>query len=74
VAGDEPVTSPDQHKPTNRKAAYLGGIVSIVILVAMIFGNNHPGGIDRLWLLGVAGLLALIIAADVVLRRNGLRD
>jgi hypothetical protein len=74
VAEDEPVTSPDQHKPINRKAAYLGGIVTIVILVAMQFGNNDPGMVDRLWLMGIAGLLALIIVTDIVLRRRGLRS
>lgn len=74
MAGDEPVTSPDQHRPTNRKAAYAGGIMSIAILLAMQFGNNEPGWVDRLWLFGSAAVIAGIIVADVVLRRNGLRS
>jgi hypothetical protein len=74
VASDEPVTAPDQHRPTNRKAAYAGGIITILILLGMQFGNNNPGWVDRLWLLGSAGVIAAIILGDVILRRNGLRS
>jgi hypothetical protein len=74
VAEDEPVTAPDQHRPTNRKAAYTGGIITILILLAMQFGNNDPGWVDRLWLIGGAAIIAAIIIGDMVLRRNGLRS
>jgi hypothetical protein len=40
----------------------------------MQFGNNNPGWVDRLWLLGSAGVIAAIILGDVILRRNGLRS
>jgi Protein of unknown function (DUF2631) len=74
VAEDEPVTAPDQHRPTNRKAAYTGGIITALILLAMQFGNNDPGWVDRLWLIGGAAIILAIIIGDVVLRRNGLRS
>jgi hypothetical protein len=74
VAGhDEPVTSPDQRKPTNRKIGYTVGIAGIVTLVAYLFGN-HEGRVEDLWLGGTAVILALVIATDWLMVRNGLRD
>jgi hypothetical protein len=74
VAGSEPVTSPDQHKPGHRKAGRIGAVVTALALVAMIFGNNDVSGIAKIWLIGIAvGLLAIVIG-DAVLRRNGLRS
>jgi len=71
---DEPVTSPDQLKPTvGGRAARVGAILVILILVALTFGN-HLGHIQDVWLLGLAGLLALMLVLDFVLRRNGLRS
>jgi uncharacterized membrane protein YdcZ (DUF606 family) len=74
VAGgtEEIVTSPDQHKPGNRKLAYTGGIVSAVILLLMLFGNHH-GRVEDLWLVVVAALLVAAIVADIVLRKNGIK-
>jgi hypothetical protein len=73
VAADEPVTSPDQHKPTNRRAARTGGIMTILILLALTRGN-HMGNTENIWLVGLAALIALIIAVDWLLRKNGLRS
>jgi hypothetical protein len=73
VAGNEPVTSPDQHKPQNTKLARAGGVASIVILLAMLIGN-HKGHIEDIWLIGLAALLAVGLVADWVMRRNGLRS
>ena len=73
MAGNEPVTSPDQLKPTNPRKARIGAVVAIVVLVLMIFGN-HRGGVENYWLLTLAGLVALMMIGDWVLRRNGLRD
>jgi hypothetical protein len=73
VADDEPVTAPDQHRPTNRKAAYTGGILTILALLALTQGN-HQGNIENLWLIGLAALLAVIILGDWLLRKNGLRS
>lgn len=78
VAADEPVTSPDQHKPTNPKAARIGGIFTIFALVAMaLFGNHNASGggdVENAWLFTIAGVIAAILIGDWVLRRNGLRS
>jgi hypothetical protein len=74
VAGgtEEIVTSPDQHKPGPKKAAYVGAIASTVILLLMLMGNHH-GKVEDLWLVGVAGLIVLVLIADWALRRNGIK-
>ena len=74
VAGDEPVTSPDQHRPTvSKRMARLGAVLTIVILVAMSFGN-HEGNTENIYLLGGAALLLVILVGDFILRRNGLKN
>jgi hypothetical protein len=73
VAGNEPVTSPDQLKPGHRKAGRIGAMVSIVALLLMTIGN-HKGLTEDIWLIGIAAGLALILILDTVLRRNGLRS
>jgi hypothetical protein len=72
VAGHEPVTSPDQHKPGPAKAARIGAVLTIVILLAMLIGN-HRGWVEQVWLISLAALLALVLVADWILRKNGLR-
>ena len=73
MAGSEPVTSPDQHKPGNRRAGRIGAVVSALILLSLIIGN-HEGNTENVWLVVLAlGLLAIVIG-DAVLRRNGLRS
>ncbi|MBQ1036548.1 DUF2631 domain-containing protein [Micromonospora sp. C81] len=73
MAGSEPVTSPDQHKPGHRKAGQIGAVLSALALLAMICGN-HEGRVEDLWLIGLAVLLLIIVIGDIVLRRNGLRS
>ncbi len=73
ASSSEPVTSPDQHKPTNIKAARVGGITTIVVLLVMMIGN-HEGSIENIWLGGTAVLLAVIIFGDWLLRKNGLKS
>jgi hypothetical protein len=73
VAGDEPVTSPDQHKPANMKLLRIGAVVTAVILVVMVLGN-HQGRIEDIFLIAMAGGLILMLIIDWVLRRNGLRS
>ncbi|MEV6931148.1 DUF2631 domain-containing protein [Dactylosporangium sp. NPDC051485] len=68
----EPVTSPDQHKPGNPRAARIGAGVSAVILLTMLVGNHH-GHVEDIFLIAGAGLLILALVGDWVLRRNGLR-
>jgi hypothetical protein len=72
VAGDEPVTSPDQHKPANMKALRIGAVVTAAVLVIMVLGN-HTGRIEDIFLFAVAAGLILLLIVDWVLRRNGLR-
>ncbi len=73
MAGDEPVTSPDQHKPGNLRLARIGGVASILVLLAMLF-PVHKGHVEDWWLGGLALLIALAMVGDWVLRRNGLRS
>jgi len=71
---EEPVTSPDQLKPTVKpRAARIGAVLTILILVALTLGN-HLGHTQDVWLIGLAGLIALMLVLDIVLRRNGLRS
>ncbi|MGI5522855.1 DUF2631 domain-containing protein [Micromonospora sp. CA-259024] len=74
MAGSEPVTSPDQHKPGHRKSGQIGAVLSALTLVVMAFCGNHEGRVEDLWLIGLAALLLIIVIGDVVLRRNGLRS
>lgn len=75
MAGDEPVTSPDQHRPTiSKRLARLGVLVTIVALVLMSLLGNHEGRVEEIWLIGVAALLALMLFVDFILRKNGLRN
>ncbi|WP_328424558.1 MULTISPECIES: DUF2631 domain-containing protein [unclassified Micromonospora] len=73
MAGSEPVTSPDQHKPGHRKSGRIGAVLSALALLAMICGN-HEGKVEDIWLVGLAALLLIIVIGDAVLRRNGLRS
>jgi Protein of unknown function (DUF2631) len=75
VAGDEPVTSPDQHKPTiSPRLARFGAIMSMIILVAMGLIGNHQGHVEDFFTLGTAALILLILIGDWLLRRNGLKS
>jgi len=73
VAGSEPVTSPDQHKPGNRRGARIGAVITIVAIVLMGTFGNHEGNVEVIFAYLVAGLLAAILIGDVALRRVGLR-
>ena len=73
MAGNEPVTSPDQHKPGPARAARAGAVITIVILLAMLFGN-HRGWVEQVWLIAIAASLAVVLVGDWILRKNGLRS
>jgi hypothetical protein len=74
VAGDEPVTAPDQRRPTvSARLSRLGAVITILALLAMTIGN-HEGNIENLFLIGAAGLLLLMLILDFILRRNGLKS
>jgi len=74
VAGTEPVTSPDQHKPTPIKGARVAGTISAIALVLMAFFGNHQGKVEVVWLCGIAATIVAILVVDGVLRRNGLKN
>jgi hypothetical protein len=73
VAGSEPVTSPDQHKPGNRRGARIGAVSTIVAIVLMGTFGNHEGNVEVIFSYLVAGLIAAVLIGDVALRRIGLR-
>ncbi|HEV7897798.1 MAG TPA: DUF2631 domain-containing protein [Planosporangium sp.] len=73
MAGNEPVLSPDQRKPTNHRKARIGAVMAIVVLLLMSRGN-HEGNTENYFLYATAGLVVLMLIGDWVLRRNGLRD
>ena len=69
------VTSPDQHKPSvNPRTARIGGSLSVLVLVAMIFPRNDEGSVATFFLLGTAILLVVIMLVDWLLRKNGLKS
>jgi hypothetical protein len=73
VAGSEPVTSPDQHEPGNRRGARIGAVITIVAIVLMATFGNHGGNVEVIFSYLVAGLIAAVLIGDVALRRIGLR-
>ena len=72
MAAEEPVTSPDQHKPGRPRLARIGAVGTIVILLAMLCANNKVNT-GAVFLVGFAVLIALILVVDWMLRKNGLR-
>ena len=74
MSGEEEVTSPDQHKPTiSRRLARFGAVATILILLAMLYGN-HRGRVEDIFLIGTAAVLATLLVLDFVLRKAGLRS
>ena len=69
---EEPVYSPDQLKPGNRKWARRGALGSAVILLLFFWGNRE-GNTEYVFLVLIALGLVGIVVADAVLRRNGLK-
>lgn len=72
VAGNEPVTSPDQHKPVNLRLVRAAAVISAVLVAIMLIGNQQ-GRVELIWGLAIAGGMILLLVVDWVLRRNGLR-
>ena len=72
MAAEQPVTSPDQHKPSNFRLARIGAVGTIVVLLMMICGN-HKGRVENVFLAGTAALIAAVLIGDWLLRKNGLR-
>ena len=79
VAGDEhaheAVTSPDQHRPTvSGRLARFGALITIIALPAIALIGNHEGSVEKVFLLGIAGFMLLMLIVDFFLRRAGLRS
>ena len=72
MADNEPVTSPDQHKPGPRKWATVGAVISAVVLICLAFANNDTDT-GMPFLFTAAGIIIAALIADVVLRKKGLR-
>jgi hypothetical protein len=72
ATGDEPVTSPDQHKPGHRALDYAGAVISAALLLLLLVGNgaNH---VEIAWVSGTSIVLLAAVAADLRLRRTGVR-
>ncbi|MDT5032910.1 MAG: hypothetical protein QOC94_3081 [Actinoplanes sp.] len=72
IVAEEPVYSPDQLKPSNRKWARRGAIGTAVLILSLFWGN-HEGNTENIYLVLFAlGLIGAVVA-DAVLRRNGLK-
>jgi hypothetical protein len=74
VAGSEPVTAPDQHKPGHRRAGQIGAVITIVAIVLMAMFGNHEGRVEEIVSYAIAALLAAVLIGDAALRRAGLRE
>ncbi|WP_030158218.1 DUF2631 domain-containing protein [Glycomyces sp. NRRL B-16210] len=72
MAAEEQILSPDQRKPTSRKALYTALGVAIVINLAYLFGNHH-GWVEDVFILVTIAVLLGVIVSDAWLRRTGLR-
>ncbi|WP_100445766.1 DUF2631 domain-containing protein [Glycomyces xiaoerkulensis] len=72
MAAEEPILSPDQRKPTNRKAMYAALVIGAVINLTFLIGN-HTGRIEDVFVVLASVVLVGLVAADVWLRRAGLR-
>ncbi|GIF10430.1 DUF2631 domain-containing protein [Actinoplanes teichomyceticus] len=68
----EDVYAPDQLKPTNRRRAQRGAIISAAILLLYFWGNQQ-GNTEKVWLVVLAVLLVGAVIGDIVLRKAGLR-
>ena len=72
MAAEEQILSPDQRKPTSRKALYTALSVAIVINLAYLFGN-HQGRVEDVFIGITVVVLLGVIVSDAWLRRTGLR-
>jgi hypothetical protein len=71
-AESDPVYSPDQLKPGNRKWARRGAIGSAAIMLLYFWGNQE-GNTEKVFLVLTAVLLVGAVLVDTALRRNGLK-
>jgi hypothetical protein len=69
----EPVKSPDQRRPGNRRRAYTAALSCAALLLALL-AADHPNGVEIAWVCGLAAALVIIVLVDWQLHRNGLRS
>jgi hypothetical protein len=70
---DEPVTSPDQYKPGNRRLDRVAALAAAALLLLLLVAD-HPNGVEIAWVAGCSGALLIGLAVDWRLRRRGLRS
>jgi hypothetical protein len=70
---DDPVTSPDQAQPGNRRLAYVGTVAGAALLLLLLLGD-HPNGTETAWVCGCSAAPLTAVAVDWQLRRRGLRS
>jgi hypothetical protein len=71
---EEQVTAPDQHRQTNLKWTRIGSVIAIAAMLLMTRPfNNHTDWVADIFLIATAGVIALFLGVDAILRRNGLR-
>ncbi len=69
---EEEVSSPDQHKPDNLKVWRAFWVLAILLMLAMLIGNQR-GRVEDVWLVAVAATIAVGLIADIALRRKGIK-
>jgi hydrogenase-4 membrane subunit HyfE len=57
----------------SKRLARFGAVVTILALVAMLWGN-HEGNVENIFLIGTAAILLLALVLDWILRKNGLKS
>jgi hypothetical protein len=72
---DEPVIAPDQLKPTPfKRLIRLAATLTIIVLPVMAFFGNHEGNVEKVFLVGISGLMLLLVIVAFFLKRAGLRN
>jgi phosphate starvation-inducible membrane PsiE len=70
---DDVVTSPDQRRPGNARLDRIGAVVTAALLIVLLLAD-HPNDTEVVWVCGSSAVLLIAVAADWLLRRNGLRS
>lgn len=71
----EPVLAPDQLKPTPfRRLIIVSGLLTVVCLPVMAFVGNHEGNVEKVFLVGIAAVIALAGIVGFFLKKAGLRN
>ncbi len=76
AANEEPVTAPDQHKPGPKRAARVGAVGTVVVLIMLALcahGGRQEGSVGFVYLIVIAALIVAALVGDWLLRKNGLK-